>query len=364
MSDEPDIQRSPLHELNAGLNARFVPFAGWEMPVQFEGIMPEHKAVRSSVGAFDISHMGEFFISGPDAESWLNGLLTNNISKLSVGGAQYTLMLNENGGVIDDLIAYKIGRKEFLLVVNAAKIDEDIAWCQSHKHGDLNIENRSADFAAIAVQGPGMPDLFDKVFDESIALPERNTVTRVGSPGGAAYLCGTGYTGEDGFELLVPSTNGTLWYQKILDAGAVPCGLGARDSLRLEMAYPLNGSDLSPDHTPLEAGLGWAVDLEKGDFVGRDVLAAQKEKGLPFRLVGIEMTAKGPPPRAHYAVFHGNKEVAELSSGGLSPTLGVGIGLAYLPRKFSKIDTELEIDIRGKLFPAKVVKKPFYKPTS
>ncbi len=358
------MQRSPLHDKNAELGGRFVPFSGWEMPVQFEGIIPEHKAVRSAVGVFDISHMGEFFVKGPEAEDWLNGMLTNNVAELGVGDAQYTLMLNDGGGVIDDLIAYRIAPKEFLLVVNAAKIDEDITWCRARLEGDVTIEDRSPEFAALAVQGPAMAELFDKVFTKSIALPERNTVTRVASPSGNGYLCGTGYTGENGFELVVPAADGVHWYERVLDAGAVPCGLGARDSLRLEMAYPLNGSDLSPDHTPLEAGLAFAVDMEKGDFTGRDILAAQKEKGLPKRLAGLEMTAKGPPPRAHYKLFHGGSEVGELSSGGFSPTLGKGIGLAYLPRKLSKIDTELELDIRGKRFPAKVVKKPFYQPAS
>ncbi|MEM0896727.1 MAG: glycine cleavage system aminomethyltransferase GcvT [Verrucomicrobiota bacterium] len=362
--DSPENQRSPLHAANADLGARFVPFAGWEMPVMFAGIIPEHEAVRTGVGVFDISHMGEFFVDGADAEGWLDGLLTNNVAKLSVGAAHYTLLLNESGGVIDDLILYRIGKAEFLLIVNASKIDENRAWMQSRLEGSVNFEDRSAAHAALAVQGPEMEDVFDEVFDEAIAVPERNSVVRVTSPSGMAYICGTGYTGEEGFELVIPATDGGHWYQKILDAGATPCGLGARDSLRLEMAYPLNGSDLGPDRTPLEAGLGWAVDLDKGAFVGRGVLTQQKADGLPTKLSGLLLPEKGPPPRAHYAVFHKGEEIAELTSGGLSPTLGQRIGLAYLPKPLSKIDTELEIDIRGKRFAARVVKKPFYQPAT
>ncbi|MEM9478160.1 MAG: glycine cleavage system aminomethyltransferase GcvT [Verrucomicrobiota bacterium] len=362
--DSPENQRSPLHALNADLGARFVPFAGWEMPVMFDGIIPEHEAVRTGVGVFDISHMGEFFVDGAEAESWLDGLLTNNVAKLSVGAAHYTLLLNDDGGVIDDLILYRIGKAEFLLIVNAAKIDEDREWMEARLNGSVNFKDHSSDHAALAVQGPKMEDVFDEVFDEAIAVPERNSVIRVTSPSGMAYVCGTGYTGEDGFELIIPANDGAHWYQKILDAGAKPCGLGARDSLRLEMAYPLNGSDLAPNRTPLEAGLGWAVDLGKEAFVGRNVLAQQKANGIPTKLSGIELPEKGPPPRANYGVFHGGEQVAELTSGGLSPTLGKRIGLAYLPKALSKIDTELEIDIRGKRFAARVVKKPFYNPAT
>ncbi len=362
MSD-PTPSRSPLHDEHLRLGARMVPFAGWEMPVQYEGIIDEHRAVRGGCGVFDISHMGQLFVSGGEAPAWLDGMLTGHLSAMAVGGALYTFLLNESGGVIDDLIAYRLEADRFLLIVNAAKAAEDVAWLRSRLEGDVALDDRSEAYAAIAVQGSEAAGVGEKMLaGHGVDAPGRNAVIPFETGGGTGYLCGTGYTGEAGFELVCPAGAGPGWFRRALEAGATPCGLGARDSLRLEMGYPLNGSDLSPERTPLAAGLGFFVDLEKGDFVGREALVKQKAEGVAERLAGIEMLDKGPPPRPGYAVLAGGEQVATLCSGGLSPCLGRGIGMAYLPRALSKIDTPLELDIRGRRFAARVAKKPFYRP--
>ena len=328
------------------------------MPVMYGSIITEHQAVRNGVGIFDISHMGQFVISGPGATSWLNRMLTNDLEKLADGEGQYTLMLNDRGGVIDDLIIYRESPESYFLVVNASMIDADAAWLRSHLEGAVEIVDQSASWAGMAVQGPKASEIFEGIFG-GLQLPPRNGVSRMD---GEVIVCRTGYTGEDGFELFCRSDDAESIFRKFLDAGAVACGLGARDSLRLEMGYPLNGSDLSPERSPLEAGLGFFVAMAKDDFVGRDALVAQKEEGLKERLVGIEYLEKGAPPRAHYEVFDesGNR-LGELASGVLSPSLGKGIGMAYLPVESAKIGTEIQVDVRGRRFPAKVVKKPFYK---
>lgn len=351
-------RRTPLHDLHVEAGGRMVDFAGWEMPVQYSGILQEHRAVRESAGVFDISHMGEFTVAGPAAGEWLETLLTNRVGKLAEGEAQYTLLLNDRGGVIDDLIVYRTGQDEFLLVVNAAKIAEDAAWFESHMRDRVEFTDRSDELGALAVQGPDARRVFEKVFEKQ--LPEaRNRVVTANFRESAVLVVTTGYTGEDGFEVVAPSeVLGGLW-SGFLAAGATPCGLGARDTLRLEMCYPLNGSDLSPDRTPLEAGLGFFVDLEKGDFVGRAALLAQKESGIPVRLAAITVTEKSPPIRAHYPVLCDGEIVAETSSGALSPSLGHGIAMAYLPTSLAKAGQSLEIDVRGKRYQATVAKKPF-----
>jgi len=344
-----------------------IDFGGWFMPVQYSGIVDEHLTVRGSVGLFDISHMGQFIVSGPRAAEWLNRLLTNDIQRLSPGHGHYTLLLNENGGVIDDLIVYHLTDKEFLLIVNAAKADEDFAWMQARLDPDgISFTNRSADYAGLALQGPKAPRLFDELF--GISRPGRNEVRHFTRDGVPWVVACTGYTGEEGFELFFPATEAAAQWNRILERGAAagikPCGLGARDTLRLEMCYPLNGSDLSPAHTPLEAGLSIFVDLNKPAFVGRDALLAQKAAGIPLRLAPIRMTDKGPPPRAHYPVLSEGRQVAELCSGTLSPSLGFGIGMAYLPANLARIGEDLEIEIRGRRFKATVERKPFRKPAA
>ena len=333
-----------------------VDFAGWEMPVQYTGILDEHNAVRSGVGVFDISHMGEFFVSGEGAARWLDGLLTNNASALTPGHAQYSLMLNERGGVIDDLIVYRLDADEFLLVVNASKIDEDAAWMKSRLEGDIVFENRSPDFAALAVQGPRAEGVFEKLFGERMPA-ERNRIFEIGD----GFIVTTGYTGERGFEWIVPAAEAVSAWEKSVTAGAKPCGLGARDTLRLEMGYPLNGSDLSPDRTPLEAGLGFFVDFGKPAFVGKDALVAQKLAGPPLRLAALKVVEKSPPIRPHYPVIANGVRVAETTSGALSPSLGCGIAMAYLPAELCQPGQEVAIEVRGKQFRACVHKKPIYQ---
>lgn len=346
------LHHSPLEPAHRARGARLVPFAGWLMPVQYAGITEEHLAVRRHAGVFDISHMGEFFVSGPAAADWLNGLLTNDVTRLEVGQGQYSLMLNDRGGVIDDLIVYRTEPDQFFLVVNASKIDENAAWMRARlpSGGRVRFDDQSAAWAGLAVQGPAAASLLDH-------LPPRHGV----AVGGSVILCRTGYTGEDGFELFAPAEAGIAWFERFLNAGAQPCGLGARDTLRLEMGYPLNGSDLSPDRTPLEAGLGTFVAWNKGDFIGRAPLTAQKAAGGHDRLVGLRLTQAGPPLRSHYAVHADGTRIGELTSGGISPSLGIGIGMAYLPAGFTAPGTRVEIDIRGRLHPAEVVKKPFYR---
>ena len=336
-----------------------VPFAGWYMPVQYAGITQEHLAVRSGCGIFDISHMGEFFVSGAQSGAWINRQLTNNTAKLAPGQGQYTLLLNESGGIIDDLIVYRLAEDRWFLVVNASLIAEDRAWLSSRLESGVELRDESAAYAGMAIQGPNAVAVFATM--TGAELPPRNGIAEIATPHGVIIVCRTGYTGEDGFELFCQAADGCEWWDRALSAGAVPCGLGARDTLRLEMGYPLNGNDLSPNLTPLEAGLGFFVDMEKGDFTGRAVLAAQKAAGVPSKLAGIRMADKSPPARAHYAVFHNGERIGELCSGGVSPSLGCGIGMAYLPPALAVIGTRLDIDIRGKLWPAEVVKKPFYR---
>jgi len=353
-------QRTILYPSHIEAGARVVDFAGWEMPVQYSGILDEHRAVREAVGIFDISHMGEFFVSGAGAAPWLESLLTNRVANLGIGEGQYSLMLNGGGGVIDDLIVYRTGEQDFFLVVNASKIAEDAAWLTAHlgAREGLVFADRSQEYAAVAVQGPEAPGLFEKLF--GLPAPAKNRIIPVPA-GDWALAAGTGYTGEEGFELFVPSTVAREWWDRIVAAGAKPCGLGARDTLRLEMCYPLNGSDLGPDRTPLEAGLGFFVDLEKGDFVGRDALIAQKASGLPSRLCALEMEEKGPPARPHYPVWVEGEPVGETTSGALSPSLGTGIAMAYLPAALAKVGQPVEIEIRGRRYRAGIRKKPLYK---
>ena len=375
----PDLKQTPLHAAHVRLGGKMVGFGGWSMPVQYpSGILTEHRAVRNAAGVFDISHMGQFIVSGPGGKAWLNGLFTNNLDRIRAGQSQYGFLLNERGGVIDDLIIYEYAAGEFLLVVNASKIDEDFAWLHAHlpppdAEGDTAIElsNRSDRFAALAIQGPKAAQVLAAYFGPGIAFPERFGVRVVDHDGLTFVLARTGYTGEDGFEWFFPARASEVVWDDLLAAGAplglLPCGLGSRDSLRLEVCYPLNGSDLSADRTPLAAGLGLFVDLEKPAFIGRNVLVQQKADGGPEeRLVAFRMTEKSPPPRPHYPVHAQDGDatasaVGETTSGGLSPSLEAGIGLAYLPARLAKVGTPLAIDIRGKRFAAVVEKKPLYK---
>jgi aminomethyltransferase len=340
-------------------------FGGWSMPVQYSGIIDEHQTVRNAVGVFDISHMGQLVVSGPAAENWLNRMLTNNVERLGVGESQYTFLLNERGGVIDDLIVYRLESDRYFLVVNAARTAEDRAWMERHLCAGATLEDRSSEFAGLAVQGPRAARLFDEFFEGRASRPARNEIKRLRCDDSTLLVSRTGYTGEDGFEVFFPAEDAPHVWQSVLEVGGSlgikPCGLGARDSLRLEMCYPLNGSDLSPDHTPLEAGLSIFVDLQKPEFVGREPLVKQKETGITRRLVPFKMKEKSPTPRPHYAVFKEGRQIAEIASGTFSPSLNIGIGMAYIPAELARINEEIEIEIRGRRYGATIEKKPLHR---
>ncbi len=351
------------------------------MPVQYTSIVEEHRTVRNNVGIFDISHMGQLIVEGAGAREWLNVMLTNNIDKLDVGTGQYTFLLNEQGGIIDDLIVYRIGEQRFLLVVNAARTDEDFAWLQNHLKsrqvgtgrpgGGLEtaapckLINRSANFGGVAIQGPRIVELFHALFGEHVGPPTRNHIADFTFDQTTVSIARTGYTGEDGIEVFFHARDAAKFWNTALEKGKPleikPCGLGARDTLRLEMCYPLNGSDLSPERNPIEAGLGFFVDLSKPNFIGRDVLLKTKENGPREKLVPFRMKEKGPPPRPHYAVFHNSERVGEVTSGTLSPSLNWGVGMAYVSAAHAKIGAQIDIEIRGQKFPATIEKKPLYK---
>ena len=371
---EAASRKTPLYDEHVRLGAKMVPFAGWLMPVQYTSIVQEHQAVRNNVGIFDISHMGQFIVEGAGAREWLNMMLTNNIDKLDLGMGQYTFLLNERGGIIDDLIVYRIGEQKFLLVVNAARTDEDFAWLQKHLPAveaavsaarEIGVENRSANFGGVAIQGPRIEELFHALFGKDVELPPRNAIADLPFDQTTVSVARTGYTGEDGIEVFFRATDAVKFWNAVLEKGKPfgikPCGLGARDTLRLEMCYPLNGSDLSPDRNPIEAGLGFFVDLTKPNFIGRDVLLKTKEIGPRAKLVPFRMKEKGPPPRPHYAVLQNGERIGEVTSGTLSPSLNRGVGMAYVSAAYAKIGAEIEIEIRGQKFPAIIEKKPLYK---
>jgi aminomethyltransferase len=370
-------KKTPLYDEHMRLGAKIVPFAGWLMPVQYTSIVEEHLAVRNNVGVFDISHMGQFIVAAtPSSEkvggdgaaaTWLNSILTNNVEKLDVRMGQYTFLLNDRGGIIDDLIVYRIDEQKYLLVVNAACADEDFAWLQDHltQSRSCTLTSRSANFGAVAIQGPQTMALFHALFGKHTELPARNHIVDFPFNTTNVSVARTGYTGEDGIEVFFPVSEAVKFWSAVLEQGKTlgikPCGLGARDTLRLEMCYPLNGSDLSPERNPIEAGLGFFVDLDKPEFVGRDALVKTKESGPRERLVPFRMKEKGPPPRPHYAVVRYGERIGEVTSGTLSPSLNWGIGMAYVSSAHAKIGTEIEIEIRAQKFPATVEKKPLYR---
>lgn len=364
VSAESELKQTPLHAEHEKLGGRMVDFSGWSMPVQYSGIVDEHTAVRESLGVFDISHMGELVVSGSGGRAWLNRMLTNNLERLDVGEGQYTFLLNNDGGVIDDLIVYRTGEDTFLMVVNAAMIETDAVWLSERLDEGVTFENQSDQFAGLAVQGPNAARLFDRFFGEDRSRPSRNEIRPIACEGQTYHIARTGYTGEDGFEIFFPASEAVAIWNRILekgsDFGIKPCGLGARDTLRLEMCYPLNGSDLSPRHTPIEAGLSIFVDLTKDEFIGRGALLRQKEEGIARRLVPFKMDENCPPPRAHYPVMKDGNRISEVNSGTLSPSLRCGIGMTYLPVDLARINEQIEIEIRGRTFPATVQKKPFY----
>ncbi len=364
MSMTDALKRTPLHEEHVRLGGKIVPFAGFEMPVQYPtGITAEHRAVREACGLFDVSHMGEFLIRGDEALDLIQRISVNDAARVEVGQAQYSAMCLESGGVIDDLLVYRFA-DHWMLVVNAANLGKDWAWVARHAEDfDVEVTDASERTALLALQGPKARELLRPL--ASIDVDEiRYYRFAEGSVAGVkAVISATGYTGEDGFELYVAAEDAAGLWRTLLDEGSEgglrPAGLGARDSLRLEVGYALYGNDLDEEHTALESGLGWITKLDKGDFVGRAALAAQKEAGVERRLVGLRLTGKGFP-RPGYDIVHDGSVVGSVTSGTLSPTLGYGIALGYVPVQLSKPDTALDVDARGRLLPAVVQRPPFY----
>ena len=371
------LKHTALFSAHQKLGAKLIDFGGWEMPVQYTSITDEHLAVRNAAGIFDISHMGEVTVSGAGAEAFLNSVLTNDIRKLAAGEGQYTLMCNERGGVIDDLYAYKLSEAVYFLIINASRVGPDVGWLQAQAAkfpGDLKLTNASHNYSAVAVQGPRMKEFINAVIPgASVSAMRVNAVTdlKKNQIGGFKFenqsvlVSRTGYTGEDGFEIVGGDEAIQHIWNKILETGkpfgVKPCGLGARDTLRTEVCYPLYGHELDEETTPIEAGVGFFVSLDKGKFNGRKILAAQKSGGVKKKLVAFKMTGKSAPPRPHYEIFSGRQRLGEVTSGTQSPSLNIGIGMGYVPPEFSKPDTEIEIEIRGKRFPAIVVPKPIWR---
>ena len=363
----PTLLRTPLYQLAVEQKARLTAFSGWEMPVQFSGITTEHEAVRTSAGMFDISHMGKFALKGRQLLEHLQPFVPSDLTRLQPGEAQYTVLLNPQAGIIDDIIVYYQGENEAgeqhgMMIVNAATRTRDKAWLvASLEETPLSLEDLSQQKVLIAVQGPQAVSHLQQFVKEDLTPIKpfgHLEGTVLGQP---AFLARTGYTGEDGFEVMVDPEVGVELWRSLLSAGVTPCGLGARDTLRLEAAMALYGQDITETTTPLEAGLGWVVHLDaKGDFIGRSVLEQQKTHGVEKRLVGIEMQGRHIA-RHGYPVKYEGQVVGEVTSGTLSPTIGKAIALAYVPTSLSKMGQQLEVEIRGKTYPALVVKKPFYR---
>jgi aminomethyltransferase len=349
MPEETALRRTPLYDRHVAAGARIVPFAGWEMPVQYQGIIPEHQAVRTSAGVFDVSHMGQLDLRGDGALAFAQSMLSNDLGRIDAGHAQYTLLLDDDGCPVDDLIAYRFADDRLLLVVNASRADDDAGWLRDRLRDDASLDDRSHEFAMLALQGPSSLSL--------VELPELPPFgfTEAQVCGVDAIVARTGYTGEPGVELMVaPDDAGRLW-DALVGAGAVPCGLGARDTLRLEVCYPLYGNDLDREHTALEAGLGWVCALDAKDFTGAGALRAQKANGVPRKLVAFRMLDRGIPRQGMAMVPEGL-----VTSGTMSPSLGIGIGMGYVPAERADPDTAVQIDVRGRTLAAEIAKKPLY----
>jgi aminomethyltransferase len=361
-----------LYEQHVDLGAKVVPFSGWEMPVTYEGIREEHSAVRTHVGVFDVSHMGEVEVEGPGALAFLQLVLSNDVARLAVGGAQYSCLCAEDGGVLDDLFVYRLGGDRYLIVTNAANHEDDLAWLGRWSRGfDVIVRDVADRYAMLAVQGPHARAVLSRAL--GVELPPRMRVSHVRVGNRPALACGTGYTGEDGVELLLDPEVATPIWVELLDAGIVPCGLGARDTLRLEVCFPLHGNELGPDRNPIEAGLGWCC-AESTGFLGSKVIAQARAEGTVEKLVPFLIEGPGIP-RPGNAVLHPSEgasisdslrlsegeAVGEVSSGTFSPSLERGAGMAYVRTELAEPGTELEIDVRGKRRSARVASRPLYR---
>jgi aminomethyltransferase len=364
MNEDTKPRRTPLYQTHVEAGAKIVDFAGWEMPVQYAGVIDEHRAVRNAAGLFDVSHMGEILVKGPAAETYLQSVTPNDVSKLTSGRAHYSGLLTEAGTYIDDLLVYRLGEDEFLLVVNAANADKDFAWLQEHKIDGVELRDVSDRYALLALQGPEARGILASLtsYDLDSLKYYRFSIDEVA--GMKAIISRTGYTGEDGFELYIASELGPPIWRALMEAGASaglqPAGLGARDTLRLEAAMALYGHEIDDTRTPLDAGLNWVVKLAKGDFIGSQALSDQKEQGISEKLVGFEVVGRGIARQGH-GVLDGDQQIGIVTSGTWSPTFEKAIGMAYVPIGMAATGTELTLDVRGRAVSARVVDLPFYK---
>ncbi|WP_406944380.1 glycine cleavage system aminomethyltransferase GcvT [Halobacillus sp. SY10] len=363
-----DLKRTPLYSEYKKLGAKTIDFGGWDLPVQFSSIKEEHQATRTAAGLFDVSHMAEVMVEGPDSLPFLQKMLTNDVSKLEPGKAQYTIMCYEDGGTVDDLIVYHLDQDKYLLVVNAANRQKDYEWLKEHQEGDVTVKDVSDEYVQLAVQGPKAEEALQTITETDLSAIkffrfEQGVVLK--GVDGEALVSRTGYTGEDGFEIYLHADSGAQLWRAILEAGEPfglkPVGLGARDTLRFEANLALYGQELSKEITPIEAGLNFAVKVKKeADFIGKEVLKRQKEEGPGRKLVGIEMIDKGIP-RTHYDVLDGEEVIGFVTTGTQSPTLGKNVGLALINREYTAEGTEVTVQVRKRKLKAKVVKTPFYK---
>jgi aminomethyltransferase len=351
------LKRTPLYEAHVAAGAKLVPFAGWEMPVQYDGIREEHLRVRNGCGVFDVSHMGEIETEGPQAVELLQRLLSNDVSKIQVGGAQYSCLCREDGGVLDDLFTYRLGEEHYLTVTNAANHERDLEWFEAHAvEFEAEVRDRIEAYAMLAVQGPEARQIVQRLTEGE--LPPRFKTAELPVAGCPALVCGTGYTGEDGVELLMAPEDATTVWDALIGAGAGPAGLGARDTLRLEVNYCLYGNDLTEGRTPIEAGLGWCVKEDTG-FIGSEACRQAREQGPEEVLQPFVITAAGIPRQGN-PIVSGDDEVGVVTSGTMSPSLEVGIGMGYVRSELAEPGTEIEIDVRGKRRPAEIRKGPLY----
>jgi aminomethyltransferase len=358
------LKRTPLYDSHVSIGARMVEFAGWEMPVQYSGPVPEHMAVRESAGLFDVSHMGEIEVTGPDALALVQRLTTNDASKLADNQAQYSALTNDSAGIIDDLLVYRINGNYFLLVVNAANTEKDFQWIGQRAAGDVEVHDVSDAYSLLALQGPRAERILQELTDHMLDRIPYYWSQRVIVDGVDCRVSRTGYTGEDGFEIFChPKDARHLWNRLLVtgqDKGLIACGLAARNTLRLEAAFRLWGNDMDETTTPMEAGLGWVVKLAKGNFTGRDVIERQKREGLTRKLAGFEVLDRAPA-RDGYPVFIDGEEIGKVASGSPAPFLKKNVGFVYLPVERATTGTEFHIRIRGRDVPARVIETPFYK---
>ena len=359
------LQKTALHSRHRALGAKMTDFHGWDMPLYYTSILEEHQAVRNALGLFDISHMGQVIVTGPDACRTLNHLMVSDISQVGEGRACYTLMLNPEGGILDDLIIYRLGEEDYLVIVNCGNRTSDVEWLHAHKQGQTTITNISEGRAILAVQGPRAEGLVGRLADRGVTAIGYFRFAHGAVAGVPALISRSGYTGEDGFELYVPAAETARLWQALLDAGAAdgvaPIGLGARDTLRLEMRYTLYGNDIDQTTNPLEAGLGWAVKPAKGEFIGRDAIERVRAEGPRRRLVGLEMADRSIA-RHEYAVVKDGRHIGVITSGSYGPSVDRSIALAYIEPAHAAVGTELAVEIRGQARAGRVVRTPFYPP--